>query len=197
MRRTDWLLAFLLLASAFIGAGMAIARPDPATLAAAAAAIGAALVGIAAIRRPGLAKAQTLLAELRAERVALERRVEERTAELALGEARLRDTLESMTDAFVALDHDFRVVDANGRALALDGRPVQDILGRTHWEAWPASVGTPVEAAYRRAMQERVAVRIEHHYVSTFHDVWLDIRAFPTAMGLALFYTDIDRKSVV
>lgn len=173
---------------------MAVVQPDAPTLAAATATIAAALAGSGALRRSWPPQAQARLAALRAERAALERRVQERTAKLVQGEARLRDTLESMTDAFVALDRDFRVLDANQRALAIDGRPMREILGRTHWDLWPASVGTPVEAAYRRAMQDRVPVRLEHRYVSDMHDVWLDIRAFPTATGLGLFYADITER---
>ncbi|MGG5807636.1 PAS domain-containing protein [Falsiroseomonas sp. CW058] len=158
------------------------------------AAVIAALAGLTALGLRGAAAQRALVGELREERGMLERRVAERTRELAEGEARLRDTLESMTDAFIALDRDFRVVDVNAHALRLDGRPAAEILGRTHWELWPASVGTRVEEAYRGVMETRAPVQFEHHYVSDRHDAWLDIRAVPVASGIALFYTDISER---
>lgn len=118
-------------------------------------------------------------------------------AEMALRESeeRLRQVLEGVTEGFVILDKAFRVVSINAEGLRMDGRPATDIVGRTHWEVWPASVGTPVEAAYRRAMAERVPVALEHHYHDATHNVWLDIRAVPAPDGLALFYRNItDRK---
>jgi PAS domain S-box-containing protein len=126
--------------------------------------------------------------------------VEEVTAQrraaeaLRASEARLREVLESIKDAFLVMDHDFRIIQMNREALRIDGRPFGDIAGRTHWEVWPASVGTPVEAAYRRVMADRVPVTLEHHFVSGEHDLWLDISAYPTSDGVALFYRDITER---
>ncbi len=71
---------------------------------------------------------------------------------------RSKGVLDSVAEGFVLLDSDFRVLDINAAGLRMDGRPRETLLGRSHWEAFPASVGTPVEAAYRRAMAERVPV---------------------------------------
>ena len=92
------------------------------------------------------------------------------------------------------MDHEFRIIQINREALRIDGRPAAEILGRTHWEVWPPSVGTPMEAAYRSVMAERKPVMLEHHYVSGQHDIWLDISAYPTSDGVALFYRDISER---
>ncbi|MDO9713012.1 PAS domain S-box protein [Paracraurococcus lichenis] len=115
-------------------------------------------------------------------------------AETRAAEARANDILEAMGEAFLALDNDFRVVRVNGKAAELDGRPRDEILGRNHWDLWPATVGTPVDAAYRRCLTERVPVALEHHYVSDRHRLWLEIRAYPTADGIAVFYRDISGR---
>ena len=101
--------------------------------------------------------------------------------------------LERVKDAFVVLDRDFRVVSMNASAERLNGgKPRGEVIGRTHWEEWPASVGTRVEAEYRKAMEERVAAHFEWHYVELpDHDVWVEIDAYPAGEGLALFYRDI------
>lgn len=124
-------------------------------------------------------------------------RTEERRShqEARLAEARAADLLEAMGEAFVAMDRDFRIVQVNGRAAELEGRSREDLLGQMHWELWPASMGTPLEAAYRRCLAERVPVTLENHYVSGQRDVWFEARAYPTADGIAVFYRDIsDRK---
>ncbi|MET0428069.1 MAG: PAS domain-containing protein [Microvirga sp.] len=109
------------------------------------------------------------------------------------GNARRAGILEAMSEGFVVLDEAFRVLEVNAEGLRLDGRPASEILGRSHWEAFPGSVGTPVEAAYRRAMTERVPVEIEHRYVDDRHghDLWLAIRIYPVPGGVAAFYRDI------
>ncbi len=120
---------------------------------------------------------------------------QKRVAEaLRASEARLRNVLDSITEAFLVLDRDFRIIQMNGAALRIDGRPFDQLVGRTHWEVWPTSAGTTLEAAYRRVMAEHIPLQIEHHYVSDLHDVWLDISAYPTADGMALFYRDISER---
>ena len=126
--------------------------------------------------------------------------VEEVTAQkhaeqaLRASEAHLREVLDSINDAFVVLDHDFRVIQMNRQALRLDGRDALEIIGLTHWEAWPPSVGTAVETTYRRVMTERVPLTLEHRYVDSAHDIWLDISAYPMSDGIALFYRDISER---
>ena len=120
---------------------------------------------------------------------------QKRAAEaLRASEARLREVLEAIKEAFVVLDHDFRIIQANREALRIDGRSAAEIVGRIHWDVWPASLGTPVETAYRRVMSERVPMTLEHHYVSGDHDLWLNISAYPTSDGIALFYRDITER---
>lgn len=120
---------------------------------------------------------------------------QKRAAEaLRASELRLREVLDSIREGFLVMDHDFRILQMNGAALRLDGRTFAELRGLTHWEAWPAANGTAVEATYRRAMDERCPVMLEHHFVSDTHDLWLDISAYPTTDGLAVFYRDISER---
>ncbi|MHC5779006.1 response regulator, partial [Nostoc sp.] len=76
---------------------------------------------------------------------------------------RINRLLESMTDAFTALDRDWRVIYQNSEAQRINCKPATEVLGKTHWEEWPASVGTNIEHQYRRAMAEQIPVHFEHH----------------------------------
>jgi PAS domain S-box-containing protein len=110
--------------------------------------------------------------------------------------ARYLSVLSSMSEGFLVLDEDFRVTEINAEGLRIDGRPESEILGKTHWELFPASVGTRVDAAYRRAMTERVPVELDHHYVdpTTGHDLWLALRIYPVPGGIAAFYRDVSDR---
>ena len=106
-------------------------------------------------------------------------------------DARLREVLDAMSEGFIVMDPQFRVVEINTEGVRLDGRPKAELLGRSHWVLWPASVGTAVEAAYRRVAEEKQPVQLRHHYVGEGRDVWVEIRAYPVAGGVAAFYRDV------
>ncbi|CAO3410130.1 PAS domain-containing protein [Azospirillum largimobile] len=110
--------------------------------------------------------------------------------------ARYSSLLAAMSEGFLVLDEDYRVTEINAEGLRIDGRPASEILGKTHRELFPASVGTPVEAAYRRAMGERVPVELNHYYqdAATGHDLWLALRIYPVPGGVAAFYRDISER---
>lgn len=48
-------------------------------------------------------------------------------------------------------------------------------------------VWSSLDVRYRRAVSEGIPVVLEHHYCSEVHDIWLDVRAYPTEEGLAVF----------
>ena len=118
------------------------------------------------------------------------------SAHESVQERALDELLDRLGEGFLVLDREYRVIRVNAEGLRVDGRPAQHLLGRTHWEVWPASVGTPVEAAYRRVMDDRVKVELEHHYVdeSAGQDVWLELRIYPAEEGVAAFYRDVTSR---
>jgi PAS domain S-box-containing protein len=110
--------------------------------------------------------------------------------------ARYTSVLAAMGEGFLVLDEGYRITEVNAKGLRIDGRPENEILGKTHWEAFPGSVGTPVEAAYRRAMAERVPVELTHHYrdEATGYDHWLALRIYPVPGGVAAFDRDVSEQ---
>ena len=118
-------------------------------------------------------------------------------AEAALreSEARASGVLEGMAEGFVLLDRDFRVLAINAEGLRVDGRQREAILGKTHWEAWPGSEKSELGQLYKRAMADRVPVSLEHRYVwPDGRDAWIEMRAYPSGDGLALFYRDVTER---
>ena len=100
--------------------------------------------------------------------------------------------LESITDAFLALDAEWRFTYLNAPAERLLGRPRTGLLGRNIWEAFPEAVGSAFEQEYRRAVQEQVAVSFEEFFVPL--GAWFEVRAFPSGTGLAVYFQDISQR---
>ncbi|MFN3688422.1 MAG: PAS domain S-box protein [Salinarimonas sp.] len=128
--------------------------------------------------------------------VMAERRRREAEVALRAERDRTRRVLDGMAEGFGLLDREFRILDINAEGLRLDGRPREALIGKTHWEAFPGSRDSELGRLYRRAMEERVPVSLEHRYEwADGHHAWLDMRAYPTDDGLALFWRDVtDRK---
>ncbi|HYD31508.1 MAG TPA: PAS domain S-box protein [Azospirillaceae bacterium] len=123
-------------------------------------------------------------------------RTQEREAEEGLRTAtqRTADILESLSEAFIAIDRDYRVTYRNRKAERSSGRSRDLALGSLLWQARPAAIGTPIEEACRRVIEKRVAVEQEYRFLRDGHDMWLEIRAFPTPEGAAIFYRDITAR---
>jgi PAS domain S-box-containing protein len=103
------------------------------------------------------------------------------------------ELLESITDAFYALDRQFRFTYLNRRALDHFGKSSEQLLGQALWDVFPQAQGTVFQREYERVMQDRTAVQFEG--ISLFTGGWIDVRAYPTPQGLAAYFRDIsDRK---
>src|SRR5688500_9361695 len=106
---------------------------------------------------------------------------------------RFTTILESITDAFFALDHEWRFTYVNAEAERVLQRPREQILGKTIWETFPEAVGTLFEREYRRAMTDRVTAEFEEFYPSLH--AWFEVRAYPSPEGLSVSFHDVTERS--
>jgi two-component system cell cycle sensor histidine kinase/response regulator CckA len=114
----------------------------------------------------------------------------EQEAERAQRESeRVERILGSITDAFMALDHHWTITYMNERAAKLAGGKPADYIGRNHWEAFPESVGSQFDQAYRRAVTSQVPVRVEAYYPPIAK--WVEATAYPSADGLTVVAQDV------
>ena len=109
-------------------------------------------------------------------------------------EARERMTviLESMTDAFIALDWQGRLTYINRQAERFLLRPRAELLGKNLWEEFPEAAASRLYEEFRRVVDERIAVEFEHFHVPIGR--WLDVRASPTRDGVTVYFRDITRR---
>jgi PAS domain S-box-containing protein len=133
----------------------------------------------------------------------LEVRVEERTVELAKSNSQLRSeveerrkaeealwmTLESIGDGFFACDEDWRFIYVNALAEKILDIRREEVLGKSHWEVFPLTLGTRLESEYRRAAAGEI--RDFENFFEPWGR-WFHNRCFPRdGGGMSVYFRDI------
>lgn len=109
-------------------------------------------------------------------------------------EHQLHDVLESVTDCFIALDADWRVILFNSAAERHAGLARDAVIGRTYWDTFPIHLGTPIEAALRGVMADREPLTIETPSIRR-PGRHLELRISPTHEGgLAVSFSDVTAR---
>ena len=100
--------------------------------------------------------------------------------------------LDSISDAFFALDDDWRFLYLNEQAQTLFRRPMDGLLGETLWDVFPQIVGTPFEEKFRVAVRNNVTIQLTHYYRAL--DAWVEAKAFPFEGGLSVYFADVTAR---
>ncbi|GAB1595626.1 PAS domain-containing protein [Lysobacter claricitrinus] len=112
--------------------------------------------------------------------------------DLAARDARHRQVLANMDEAFVLFDHDFRILEVNAETERLTRLGRDELLGRLHWDLFPGTLESPLGEMYMRVLRSGRAESIDYRYVfDENRAVWFEVRAFPVEEGLAVFFHDI------
>jgi PAS domain S-box-containing protein len=107
-------------------------------------------------------------------------------------ELRAIEIVESISDAVLVVDRQWRYTYVNTAAERLSGCRREEMLGRTRFEMFPGFIGTPFDTACRRAMDERVTVRFDEYYAPL--DKWVAETVCPSPGGLVLLVQDITAR---
>jgi signal transduction histidine kinase len=100
----------------------------------------------------------------------------------------LEQVMESISDAYFAIDADWRYVYLNRAGYTLLNRdPTDSVVGTVIWDEM--DIAPEFEAAYRRARDEQVPVELVGRYGPW--DRWIHNRVLPTAGGLSIFARDV------
>jgi PAS domain S-box-containing protein len=101
--------------------------------------------------------------------------------------------LESITNAFFALDRDWRFTYINKQAEPLLRRSREELLGKSVWDEFPEAVESIFYTAYHRAIAEQITVTFEEYYPPL--STWFSVKAYPSQDGLSIYFENItDRK---
>ena len=105
---------------------------------------------------------------------------------------RATDILESISDAFYAVDEEWRFTYVNGKAEELWGRSREGLLGKNVWEEFPEAVDRESYRRITRAMEQDVTTEFQTRLAS---GAWVTGRAYPSREGLSVYFRDeTDRR---
>ncbi|MBQ5964738.1 EAL domain-containing protein [Massilia sp. ZL223] len=105
---------------------------------------------------------------------------------------RLDAMLESIGDAFFAIDAEWRVTYANRKASDFVGIELSSGIGRKLLDVAPELEESEALAFYREAMASREPRTTELYWKP--RDIWIEIRAYPNEDGLSVYFHDITAK---
>ena len=111
-------------------------------------------------------------------------------------EDQARELLQPISEGWVFVDRNFRVLEMNAEAERMEGTPAAGMVGRTLWEAWPGTRDGAAGRLLEAALREQRPVSLEHrHAWPGGRSAWIEMRAFPAGDGLAILYRDVsDRR---
>ena len=101
--------------------------------------------------------------------------------------------LESITDAFIAVDRKWSITYVNAQAAAILNRDIPGLLEQDFWKVLPESLGKRFTEHYRQAMATKLqVVSFETYYEPTQR--WLMVRGYPGVDGLSIFLQDFTER---
>ena len=103
-----------------------------------------------------------------------------------------REILESITDAFFAIDDEWRFTYANKQAEKLLDREPGDLIGKVIWEIYPGLTGSEFENVYRRTASEKIPLSITSYYPD--HDRWYDVNVYPAPKGITIYFRNATER---
>jgi PAS domain S-box-containing protein len=110
---------------------------------------------------------------------------------------RMENMLESLTDAFCAVDFEWRITYVNGRALELLaplGKTREGLLGHSLWDEFEELDGSNLAVELRRAMASRQTGSREFFYPRLAS--WIEARMYPSPDGLTLYFHDVTQRRI-
>jgi len=103
-------------------------------------------------------------------------------------EKRLRDIVQSISDAFMGFTNDWRYLYLNDKALSVLGKTREEVVGKTIWEVFPTSLGKVFEKEFKNRHQaEMTPFTIKTHNELT----WWQVRVAKYSGGMAFLCSDI------
>jgi PAS domain S-box-containing protein len=100
--------------------------------------------------------------------------------------------LESIDDAFFAVDHDWTVTYWNNVAESVLGMSRDEIMGKNLWKLYEDATSLDFYTQYHKAVREQVNIQFEEYYPAL--QKWFDVSAYPSGSGLSVYFRDITER---
>jgi PAS domain S-box-containing protein len=125
----------------------------------------------------------------------------EKEAQLSVERAKIAEALEerntileSITDAFFAVDHNWIVMYWNNMAEKELCTPKHKVLNKDLWQVFADSTDSESYRQYHHAMKLHRAVHFEDYYPVL--EKWYEISAYPSPNGLSVYFKDITERKL-
>ena len=105
---------------------------------------------------------------------------------------RISTILESITDAFFAVDRNWIVTYWNKEAVRLLRTPRKKIIGKNLWDVFKDALPLKFYTEYQRVVAEQTSRRFEEYYPPL--KLWVEVSAFPAADGISVYFKDISKR---
>jgi PAS domain S-box-containing protein len=144
---------------------------------------------------------QNQILEQQREIAALQRQNQELQAQLGNASDNITQTterkvatiLETITDAFVAFDREWHYTYVNQAAAQILHKTPEELIGKQVWnDVFPELTAGVAYQAMHRAMAEQVPVSWEEFGEPIQR--WLEVKAYPSTEGLAVYFRDITER---
>lgn len=113
------------------------------------------------------------------------------TAEKESEKERIR-LLESISDAFFAIDSNWRFTYVNREAEDLLRKEKCEMIGQNMWDVFEEMKETELYTIYLNVFNNHIPSSTEFYYEP--HNTWFDISIYPNNGGLSVFFRDINEK---
>ena len=107
-------------------------------------------------------------------------------------ELQMREILESISDAFYAVDKNWKFTYFNKEAENLLLKKAEDVLGKSIWELFPASAFTVIRKIYKRVARSKKKESFDYYYPG--NGKWYEINAYPSHGGISAYFKNIDER---
>jgi PAS domain S-box-containing protein len=106
-----------------------------------------------------------------------------------------QNILESISDAFYALDRDYNFTYVNKSALKTMRKSKNDLIGKNAFKEFPQLEKTVFKNYLEEVKKTGKAKQFEFYY--EFYDLWFDESIYPSPDGFSVYYKDITKRKII
>ncbi len=119
---------------------------------------------------------------------------ERKSAQLNMQEAyeERQKIMDRITDAFFAVDEDWKVTYWNNKAEQMLHTPQNEIIGQNLWENFEEAKELDFYTQYHKAVENQITVHFKEYYPP--EEKWFEVSAYPSEGGLSVFFRDITKQ---
>ncbi|NUC70989.1 PAS domain S-box protein [Haloterrigena sp. SYSU A558-1] len=108
-------------------------------------------------------------------------------------ESELREVFGRVSDAFYAVDEEYRFTHVNERAAELLGVPEDELLGRRLGEVYSETAELEqVRDRFDEAMETQESTGLEHY--SDLLGFWIEATVYPSESGVSVYFRDVTER---